>query len=128
MSQLEHVGAGCRCSRLILLVAQFSCCGLLLTGALAQPVAPILPPRACALLRSSPPLSGVGRVALIHKVRRLRAPGWVQKALDVAAVPQDKDDLAPQQFRGRIAPLPRLNASGDASADIAILGYSGQTH
>src|SRR5260370_16838250 len=27
MSRLEHVGAGCRCSRLILLVAQFSWSG-----------------------------------------------------------------------------------------------------
>src|SRR5947208_16821584 len=83
---LEHVGAGCWCSRLILLVAQFSWGGLLLTGAPAQPVSPILPPGACAFLRSSLPLSGVGRVALIDKVRRLRVPRGVQQGLNVAAI------------------------------------------
>src|SRR2546427_4624493 len=122
MSRLEHVGARCQCSRLILLVAQFSWCGLLLTGALAQPVAPILPPGACAFLRSSLPLSGVGRVALIHKVRRLRVARWVQQGLDVAAIAQDKRDLASQQLCGCIASLPRRDVIGDTRDDIGIVG------
>src|SRR6266699_3725673 len=103
MLRLEHVGAGCWCSWLILLVAQFSWCGLLLTGALAQPASPILPPGARALLRSSLPLSGVDRVALIDKVRRLRIARGVEQGLNVATVTQDKLDLAPQQLGGRIA-------------------------
>jgi hypothetical protein len=46
MSRLEHVGARCRCSRLIPLIAQRSWCRLLFTRTLAQPVSPILPPGA----------------------------------------------------------------------------------
>src|SRR5438876_10596558 len=114
---LEHVGARCWCSRLILLVAQFCWGGLLLTGALAQPVAPILPPGACAFLRSSLPLSGVGRVAIIDEVRRLRVARWVQKGLDVAAIAQDKLDLASQQLCGCIATLPRRDVIGDTCDD-----------
>src|SRR5438876_12462417 len=117
---LEHVGARCWCSRLILLVAQFSWCGLLLAGSLAQPVSPILPPGACAFLGSSLPLSGVGRVAIIDKVRRLRVPRGVEQGLNVAAVTQDKGDLASQQLRGRITALPRCDVIGDACDDIGI--------
>src|SRR5207248_3946942 len=98
MSRLEHVGAGCWCSWLILLVAQFTWCSLLLTGALAQPVTPILPPGACAFLRTGLPLFGIGRVALVDEVRGFRVARWVQNSLDVAAVTQDNLDLASQQL------------------------------
>src|SRR5712692_8110737 len=110
--RLEHIGAGCWCSRLILGAPQFSWCGLLLTGALAQPVSPILPPGACALLCTSLPLLGISRVVLIDEVRRLRIARWVQQGLDVATITQDKLDLAPQQLRGRIAALPWRDVVG----------------
>src|SRR5205823_12200332 len=106
MSRLEYIRAGGRCSRLILFVAQFSGCGPLLAGALAQPLSPILPPGACAFLRAGLPLSGVGRVALIDEVRRLRVAGGVQQGLNVAAVAQDKLDLASKQLCGCRAALP----------------------
>ncbi len=126
MSRLEHVGAGCWCSWLILGAPQFSWCGLLLTGALAQPVTPILPPGACAFLCTGLPLFGINRVALIHKVRRLRVAWWVQQGLNVAAVAQDKGDLASQQLGGCIAVLPRGDVIGDTCDDIGIIGHFGQ--
>src|SRR6266568_3604026 len=126
ISRLEHVGAGGRCSRLILGATQFSWCRLLFTGALAQPVAPILPPGACAFLRSSLPLSGIGRVALVDEVRRLRVAWWVQQGLDVATVTQDKGDLASQQLGGCIASLPWRDVVSDACDDIGIVGHFGQ--
>src|SRR6266571_9031910 len=126
MSRLEHVGAGCRCSRLILLVAQFLWCGLLLTGALAQPVSPVLPPGARAFLCSSLPVSGISRVAIVDEVGCLRVAWWVQDGLDVATVTQDKLDLASQQLGGRIAALPRRDVIGDACDDIGIVGHFGQ--
>ncbi len=126
MLRLEHVGAGCRCSRLILGATQCSWRVLLLTGALAQPVSPILPPGACAFLCPRKPLFGISRVALIDEVRRLRIPWWIQKGLDVAAVTQDKRDLAPKQLRGRIAALPRRDVIGDACDEIGIVGHFGE--
>src|SRR5215467_8549071 len=126
MLRLEHVGAGCRYARLILGATQFSWCGLLLTGAMAQPVSPILPPGACALLCTGLPLLGISRVVLIDEVRRLRIARWVQKGLDVATVTQDKLDLAPQQLRGCIAALPRCDVVGDACDDIGIVGHFGE--
>src|SRR5205823_13510846 len=114
MSRLEYIRAGGRCSRLILFVAQFSGCGPLLAGALAQPFSPILPPGACAFLRTGLPLFGNGRVALVDEVRGFRVARWVQNSLDVAAVTQDKLDLASQQLRGRIASLPWRDAIGAA--------------
>src|SRR5438067_792398 len=98
MSRLEHIGAGRRCSRLILLISQCFWCGLLLTRAVAQPVSPILPPGACSFLGPCQPLFGISRVVLVDKVRRLWVPGWIQKSLDVAAIAQDKRDLAAQQL------------------------------
>src|SRR6266446_1916610 len=124
--RLEHVGAGCRYSRLILGATQFSWCGLLLSGALAQPVSPILPPGACAFLRTGLPLLGISRVALIDEVRRLRVAWGIEKGLDVAAVTQDKGDLAPKQLCGRIAALPRRDVIGDACDEIGIVGHFGQ--
>src|SRR5436305_6763973 len=127
LSRLEHVGAGCWCSWLILGAPQFWWGSLLLTGALAQPVTPILPPGARAFLCTGLPLLGISRVALIDKVRRLRVAWWVEQGLDVAAVAQDKRDLAPEQLRGRIAPLPRGDVTGDACDDICIVADSGET-
>src|SRR6266496_5833112 len=86
MLRLEHIRAGCRGARLIVLVAQFSWCGLLFTGTLAQPVSPILPPGACTFLCPRKPLFGISGVALIHEVRRLRVARWVEKGLDVATI------------------------------------------
>ena len=122
MLRLEHVSAGRWCSRLILFVAQFSWCGPLLTRALAQPVPPILPPGASAFLRTRLPLCGIGRVAVIDEVGGLRIARWVQNGLDVAAVAQDKLDLASQQLCGRIAALPWGDVIGDACDDIGIIG------
>src|SRR5436305_4904224 len=126
LSRLEHVRAGCWCSWLILGAPQFSWCSLLLTGALAQPVTPILPPGACAFLCTGLPLLGISRVALIDEVRRLRVAWWVQQGLDVATVTQDKGDLASQQLGGCIASLPWRDVVSDACDDIGIVGHFGQ--